>query len=135
MTDELIKHETSILAKEKGFNEPTIYHWEEGIDNAPEGLFHFPGFILRNDELTNTYTDDRKPGRILGEFSAPTQSHLQTWLRKVHSIHIYVTIFSVDTYYFTHYNTKGEIVHRQHGIDGYEAALETGLIYGLNLIK
>lgn len=87
MEDTLIEYNTAVLAKEKGFNEPTINHWERGIDNAGWGLFNSPGFILKNDQLTSTYINEAND-EICGEFSAPTQSLLAKWLREEHNIEV-----------------------------------------------
>lgn len=84
MEEQLISKEVAILAKEKGFNEPTLNHWERGIDGYGWGLFS-SGDLLKNQELTKTYQSNEG---ICGEFSAPTQSLLQKWLREVHNIHI-----------------------------------------------
>ena len=135
MEDTLIEYNTAVLAKEKGFNEPTINHWERGIDNAGWGLFNSPGFILKNDQLTSTYINEVND-EICGEFSAPTQSLLAKWLREEHGIHVTITSISQESWQ-CHITRVGETLGKLFFEDFYtfEEALEYGLQEALKLIK
>lgn len=151
MEDKLIEYTTAVLAKEKGFNEPTVNHWERGIDGAGWGLFNSPGFILKNDELTLTYINETND-EICGEFSAPTQSLLAKWLREIHNIHIEINAetdfkytFSIEKwnwYENEKCNRVGSLVlgktfwdTKSNLFDTYEQAYEKGLQEALKLIK
>ncbi len=69
MTDEIIKKETAILAKEKGFD------WE---------CWNFYNFLMFDD------TDHimRNHNQFNDMYSAPTQTALANWIRKNYGIHI-----------------------------------------------
>ena len=87
MKEQLINFETAKLAKEKGFNEPTINYWERGIDGNGWALFTSGSLLTNIEDLTSTYFNKKE---ICGEFSAPTQSLLQRWLREKHNLHIVI---------------------------------------------
>ena len=152
MPDKLIGREVAVLAKEKGFNEPTLDHHERGIDGYGWGLFT-SGDLLKNEELTPTYTPSNPKGYdipvgqegIFGEFSAPTQTCLAKWLREKHNIHASAYPF------FREIQPVGYIGNicwfeggraRRIDIEGlciiifgtYEEALEAALLKGLQLI-
>jgi len=69
--DEVIKKETAILAKEKGFANGCYYLWGE-IDGY-EGLHRIDNYNHFNDKK---------------QFSAPTQTALANWIRRDYGIHI-----------------------------------------------
>ena len=128
MTEELITFDTAKLAKEKGFI----------VGNGADlfGRFYHP-----NKELTSNNRGDN--------FSAPTQSLLQRWLREKHKI--YITVIPRKP----HSDFRGEVMFQlislyKDKIDGdvssfikpseplynlYEEALEKGLQIALKLIK
>lgn len=138
----LIGIETAILAKEKGFDEPTLNHWERGTDDNGWGLFT-SGRELRNSELTPIYTDINM---VYGEFSAPTQSRLQKWLREVPKIYVEVSVaFNENEQVFYRVGafktwtdlidiTLSDIDEKRVYYNTYEEALESGLVEGLKLI-
>lgn len=70
MKDELIKYETAVIAKEKGFDWNTSSH------------YNLAGLEFM-DDMKNTEHD-------VFEYSAPTQSLLQRWLREEHCMYAYV---------------------------------------------
>ena len=69
ITDQRISKPTAIIAHEKGFNEPDDY----GYCKINPNLYRI--------ESTRESVDASKWNNI-GGYSAPTQSHLHTWIRK-----------------------------------------------------
>lgn len=128
MKDELIKYNTAVLAKEKGFNVDCEENYNE------------------DEELTHNFST--KPAI----YSAPTQSLLQRWLRERHNIHLIIqsTFGATDTY-ITFVNREiikdesrkdlkevGDLsgIMLDHKLfNSYEEALEIGLYEALKLIK
>tara|TARA_R110000764_G_scaffold72464_1_gene148598 strand:+ start:1752 stop:2135 length:384 start_codon:yes stop_codon:yes gene_type:complete len=80
MKEELISSETAVLAKEKGFNEYCRYRYDKPSNNLRLWSFH------EADE--ESWHDNSS---CVGE-SAPTQSHLQKWLRDVKGVHLTVNV-------------------------------------------
>ena len=140
MEEELIKLQTAILAKEKGFDIRCEKAYFETLKHTLE--------TSRDGEITFPY----KPPRILkrsyaDEFTifiaeAPTQSLLQKWLREKHKIYVSTResysfdntleyVCTVNGTYVNH-NIKDKPINR---FDTYEQALEVGLQEGLKLIK
>jgi hypothetical protein len=75
MKDELVTFPTAKLAKEKGFNEFCIYSWYKNI----EGKYN----------IITDYNDPDKNSELFDDnYTIPTQSLLQRWLREVHGLHI-----------------------------------------------
>ena len=87
MEDKRILFKTAKLAKEKGFDESCSFVFENGVEK-------FLGLIQRKN---TTYENI---------FTAPTQSLLQTWLRKTHNINIWVSSKTTD---------KGNTIFIPHG--------------------
>lgn len=124
MKDEIVKYETAVLAKEKGFNIPVLYSY--GLEG----------------ENTLSPTDDNSLFDLNtnGEhgYSAPTQSLLQKWLREVHGIYVFVYMDEIlwDSFRFN-VLMNDQMVYDERTImfDTYEEALEAGLSEGLKLIK
>lgn len=121
MEDKLVEFETAKLAKDKGFNIPVIW----GYSQCQDSLY------AKSFEDTHCYN-------VRGNFSAPTQSLLQKWLREVHKKFLYPE-------YIISGDDKGKvrfgIMESSHlsiytkYFDSYEQALEEGLQAGLKLIK
>ena len=139
MEDVLISIETAKLAKEKGFNDRCLNRYSLG-----------------NNEVI---FDDKKHWNTVvykfGEFcSAPTQAHLQKWLRETHGINISVIprrphsdwqgeigyqLISLikdeqdegDVYPFLAFFMKDD----RKIFDTYEEAMEKGLEYSLKYIQ
>ena len=122
-----IKKETAILAKEKGFDEPCSYLW--GVVQGYEGEHHW--------DNVNHLCNEK-------QFSAPSQTLLQNWLREKHEIEAFVKPFSIPQL-----NRKGSINY--YGLvmtvdcigdcnacteckDKYEDALEDALVLALKMI-
>lgn len=117
MKDELIKLETAVLAKEKGFNGICI------------DAFMFRGQSIRTTRLRDWNSDDKEI------YSAPTQSLLARWLREKHNIYLESALTFNRSYGFIGY--KGANPQSSFVTDdgSYEEALEYGLVEALNLIK
>jgi len=119
MTEQLITFETAKLAKEKGL--PQL---NNGIYYTKDKEHCLVGWGIDN----------------LREYSAPTQSLLQKWLREVHDIHVCVITFNNSKGLYTIYTTYNK--EEYHGnrdaqvwFKTYEEALEIGLQEALKLIK
>lgn len=138
MEEQLVSLETAILAKEKGFNWPTLFY---AFENNNAGLDYIEvtqlecqfGVIDKPEDHNNaTYYE-------LKRISLPTQALLQRWLREVHNIHICLEL-EQDWFYIvkliedndTENFTKDWFLNP---FKTYEQALEVGLIEGVKLIK
>lgn len=120
MKEQLISFETAKLAKEKGF--PQNFSYAQFI-NMGKGEWKF-----YNKEDADNLDDSIGIGKNI-RCSAPTQSLLQKWLRKVHGID--VLPYKVGDKYTTVYNGS-----ENEGLKNtYEEALEKGLQEALKLIK
>lgn len=137
MADKIVTWETAVAAHQAGFNEPTMNHWERGIDGRGWGLFT-SGDLLRNEELTPMYISDVP--EICGEFSAPTQSELQAWLRE--KLYVHILVYPADDNMFYppykmseswNFMVRRGSIELQEGFKTYEEALEAGLKYGLSI--
>lgn len=125
MKEEIINHETGILAKRAGFDWPT--------NAAYVDLREFRG----KNELTEFATannHNKKPHRV----SIPTQSHLQRWLRDRHRINFSIEYDHYTTYYtinFEHVDRTGVFCSFYVDRDtSYESVLEKGLQYALKYL-
>ena len=136
MQEELITLQTTILAKEKGFNIRCEKSYFETLKHTLE--------TSRDGEITFQYQPPRILKRNYGdEFTifiaeAPTQSLLQKWLRAKHKI-----LVTMQSRFFPP-KENPIMKHTYNGINGlyndkwydtYEQALEVGLQEGLKLIK
>lgn len=130
MEEQIISFETAKLAREKGFNEITRYYWEEGTDGHGPGLFEGDEG-LQNMDLMSTYIKD---GKSYGEWSAPTQSLLQKWLRDVHRKYVYVIPDSIEDENNIKWFHNTILTSSATLYNTYEEALEAGLYEALTLI-
>lgn len=135
MKEQLISFETAKLAKEKGFNIPTLY----GYNIKEEVLQHIDYASYSPGEPEILITDFIKSW----EYQAPTQSLLQKWLREEHEIHI--EIYRMSNHFKCRIVGKDDRfgdddIYRMReyhrGLQGntYEEALEKGLQEALKLI-
>lgn len=144
MKEEIVSFETAKLAKSRGFNENVLYHYGSGYTPCvnDDGLFM--------DDVCNSEIDPY-------EFSAPTQSLLQRWLREVHNVVIvvrpvderisdsgdwknrgYGVIFykySEDSIIIDHAHIPSDLSGYLDYFPTYEQALEVGLQESLKLIE
>lgn len=150
MVDELIKFETAILAKEKGFDLATTFGYNEKSSISVEGsltsCFHL------NDYGDVSPVDwNNRIGKCYNNISAPTQSLLQRWLREVHGINVesnwlpniqkYRCMFKPMDILPKEFISREEYYNAvsqyfsKNSHNTYEEALEEGLLEGLKLIK
>jgi hypothetical protein len=132
MKEQEISLITSQLAKLKGFD------WEcRGYYCPPrkQGNKYTEHYGYFNSNKFQFYIDDKGIKREVEMYSAPTQSFLQTWLRKKG---IWVEVQLIDTLTeICQYQifTTGNATRKSTGLfDNYEQALEAGLLEALNLL-
>lgn len=124
MENTLISFETAKIAKEKGFNEPCDSWFFENADGLHNNASEWVNSMLAIDD-----------------YSAPTQSLLQKWLREKHSIIVLVGLkesslsLYTPTIQYIASKTTSLIAHFPTHFKTYEEALELGLIEGLKRIK
>ena len=87
MKERVITHKTAKLAQKMGFNEPTKYHHTKY--NSMKN-FSLDQKCMKSTGEPNRYAcNSDGPHFDEDEFySAPTQSFLQTWIRKTYDIHV-----------------------------------------------
>lgn len=142
MEDEIVSFETAMLLKEKGFNEPCPYYYED--DKLYKlGYYHGDGTgYARNNSPIND--------RLLCEemqCTAPTQSLAQKWLRETRNITfnanphsndgkiIYVvTIKVISSNKYIDFNVMMDTSNKAIMFDTYEDAIESGLKHCLKSI-
>ena len=142
MEDEIVSLETAMLLKEKGFNEPCSYYYEDD-DLYKLGYYHGDGtgFVRNNSPID---------GRFLCEemqCTAPTQSLAQKWLRETRNITfnanphsndgkiIYVvTIKVISNKKHVDFNVMMTTLNKAIMFKTYEDAIEAGLKYCLKSI-
>ena len=142
MEDEIVSFETAMLLKEKGFNEPCSFYYE---DNELYKLAYYhgdgTGFARNNSPIND---------RLLCEemqCTAPTQSLAQKWLREDRNITfnanphsndgkiIYViTIKVISSNKYVDFNVMMDTSNKAIMFDTYEDAIESGLKYCLKSI-
>jgi len=128
MEEQLISFETAKLAKKKGFNIPVDRFYNESL----QGL----GWRDSNEDQSKRNFNNSNT-----DYSAPTQSLLQKWLRIKHQIDITVMIRFADSYGVVIHKDRNIydgfeeiIIHPQYQKDTYAEALEIGLLEALKLI-
>jgi hypothetical protein len=113
MNEELITFETAKLANEKGF--PKL---DYGYEYDKGGCVVDPTFYK-------------------GDYSIPSQSLLQRWIREKHNLKLWVA-FNYTKEWFCYYVNQYDdtvILNADLREATYEEALEKGLIEGLKLIE
>jgi hypothetical protein len=110
MEEHLISYEVAKLAKKKGFDIKTKYHYGR--------VFPQSGFNNLHDESYLGITD----------FSsyAPTQSLLQKWLRDTHQMHIEIQWYDDNSY--AGYLVSDVFTETETEYD-YDSADATGMVY------
>ena len=136
ISEEIITWDTAKLAEEKGFTNKVVGRKDTQVSR---------NYYNRKGELNGDVTDLIKAvvkKTSLEKYKpvpAPTQSLLQTWLRRVHNVIINVGYheFGVKQdngwYYSIGKSNGGAWINGKS--ETYEESLELGLIDGLNLIK
>ena len=143
MEDEIVSFDTAMLLKEKGFNEPCSYYYE---DNELYKLFHYQGDgtgFSRNEAPIN----DRLSCEEM-QCTAPTQSLAQKWLREDCECHMFVipSLQEGNIIYYVHIIRYSNKIYLGHNLilrdstastmtfTSYKEALEEGLINCLKSI-
>ena len=140
MEEQLISFDTAKLAKEKGFNIPTIsYYNPKGRSEESEG---YMTERLESSNWNNGQGSYPTHAKDI-ECSAPTQSLLQKWLREKHKIHIQIQVLGQfvngDNKFYSQVILFGDNKWISKFISNkltytYEEALEIGLHEALKLI-
>ena len=119
--EEICTYEVAKLAKEKGFDVPTHYAYNENCQKA-----------MYMELCLNRNTKDSR------SISAPTQSLLQRWLREEKNIDIAIVPLYTGGYSYIVYNIHcrdNRVVNTNAGYANFELALEDALKYALeNLV-
>ena len=153
MKEQLISFETAKLAKEKGFNEPTIDLWYRDKTEKPKlfkGHTSHRRFINCSElgyrgSDTSSYEESTITIKDLLQvyykypakdklYQAPTQSLLQKWLIEKYYVHIEIDALGQSNYHLK-CGIIGKILSIDNGYKTYEEALEDGLYEALKLIK
>lgn len=93
MKDEIIKYDTAVLAKEKGFDCECNNVYNKSLQKETLEYYEGDGTgFIKNSEVQNTSTG------FIYLCTAPTQSLLQRWLREVYKINIIITFCDDDTW-------------------------------------
>jgi hypothetical protein len=142
MQEQLISFETAKLAKEKGFNWGCYIEYEVEDYEYRQGSPGYSKVTIKKGDLKKA--DGSSIFRNWNNnYSAPTQSLLQKWLREKHKLYVYInpTTYGEEARYSAQldgYGKKG--IFSSPLIDGftiynsYEEALEEGLHEALKLI-
>ena len=142
MEDEIVSFETAMLLKEKGFNEPCSYYYE---DDELYKLCYYQGdgtgFVCNNSHINDRLSCEEM------QCTAPTQSLAQKWLRETRNITfnanphsndgkiIYVvTIKVISSNKYIDFNVMMDTSNKAIMFDNYEEAIESGLKYCLKSI-
>lgn len=138
MKEELITFETAKLAKEKGFNlEFKNYYSKDGVLYESDNRFNLDWNDKNVSSEELTWDDDFPETHIC--YTAPTQAHLQKWLREEHKIVVLVDVYpNPYSYQEFQYSVRNNILPNGLTTDlyeTYEEALEVGLQEGLALIN
>lgn len=125
MPEEICTYEVAMLAKGKGFDEPTLYAYDE----ESRRLARMRYCVKRNSRTEGLIT-----------LAAPTQSLLQKWLREEKGYYVY-PYYDNNEFKWT-YSIREKtgdmwilLVGETPNFDVFEEAMEAGLKYALkNLI-
>jgi len=140
MEEQKVLLETAILAKEKGFNWPTLYYHstyndKQSEDDSERG---YSGSSIPAHNWNETPRNLKYHIKEVKLYSAPTQSFLQKWLRKVHKIDIfpyYKAVFKGNYLYNYTLVKRVNLCKESLVYNSYEEALEIALQEALKLIN
>ena len=142
MEDEIVSFETAMLLKEKGFNEPCPYYYEDD-ELYKLGYYHGEGtgFVRNNSPIDGRFLCEKM------QCTAPTQSLAQKWLRETRNVTfnanphsndgkiIYVvTIKVISSNKYIDFNVMMDTSNKATMFDTYEDAIESGLKHCLKSI-
>ena len=142
MEDEIVSFETAMLLKEKGFNEPCPYYYED--DELYKLAYYHgegTGFVRNNSPIDGRFLCEKM------QCTAPTQSLAQKWLRETRNVTfnanphsndgkiIYVvTIKVISSNKYIDFNVMMDTSNKATMFDTYEDAIESGLKHCLKSI-
>ena len=142
MEDQIVSFETAMLLREKGFNEPCSYYYED--DELYKLAYYHgdgTGFVRNNSPINDRLSCEEM------QCTAPTQSLAQRWLREIHHITfnanphrnngeiIYIiTIKDISNKKYIDFNVMMNASNKAIMFDTYEDAIEEGLKYCLKTI-
>jgi len=134
MEDEIVKYETAILAKEKGFDEPCSKVYRE--DKEIYTLAYFEGSAFDDGFETNSGIDPEFYINNNAICTASTQSLLQRYLREIYDFQIEVCHYSLGYIVYIMDKEGNEVQYptEEPYFETYEEALEKGLYETLKLI-
>ena len=142
MEDEIVSFETAMLLKEKEFNEPCSYYYENN-DLYKLAYYHGEGtgFVRNNSPIDGRFLCEKM------QCTAPTQSLAQKWLRETRNITfnasphsnngeiIYiVTIKIISKNKYIDFNVMMDTANKAFIFNTCEDALESGLKHCLKFI-
>lgn len=134
MEEHLITYETAKLAKGKGFDIPCVNFWYR--EKMTQNPYCGSGVEYDSDRdcIWNWNHSSPYPNKHYKyQFSAPTQSILQKWLREKHGLNLFITEGTIHQTKYKFYINQHH--HKSPEYDTYEDALECGLVKALKLIK
>ena len=138
MEEQLIQFETAKLAKEKGFNEDCLYHYDPIYNQILENSVYNKVHVSTHHLYANTYDFkiERWGGGNKNCIAVPSQALLQKWLREIYKLHI--TIYSSSQESWMYRITKpGQSLEEglyDEDFEDYEECLEYALQEALKLI-
>ena len=130
MTEELVSHKLAVLAKEIGFNEECFYSY--ATDDKGDIELHSSFDLTGEFAFTEEDIQAAEENGYLAWF-APTQSHLQKWLRKVHDIYVLPMLLG-GTFDYNIYKSKHYCAVCTGKFESYEESLNTGLLEACKLL-
>ena len=133
MEETIVSFQVAKLAKEKGFNIPTIQYY------TPKGYCTESADYMTERYAESNWNDGQGSYPTKAEdvsCSAPTQSLLQKWIREVHNIHITIFSQSQESWMYRITKKSQKLEDGLYGEDfyTYEEALEEGLYQALLLV-
>ena len=139
---EFVTFETAKLAKEKGFNEPTMFLWATNL-RAGDDYLRVDSFgAMQQLGLVTIEEDHNHADYSFPRISMPTLAELQAWLRETHNLLVEVTWF--DGFYRWRIKIMELYTSQFKNIVGYSSSkpsknyedqLEQGLIEALKMLQ
>ena len=136
MEERLILHETAVVAKEKGFDWDCYNEYHSKGYSYREGKPGYSTVTIKKGQLERA--GEGQVFRNLNDnFSAPTQSLLQKWLREEHNIDVAILPWKDHCVDVNDKHTYRPMIYKVKTFGEYatyEDALEVGLLEALKLI-
>ena len=140
MEEKIVSKKVAFLAMMKGFIEDCYYHYNLDSNLLLENSVYGKQIVATHHLLANTYDfhTERWGGGNKNSIAAPTQSHLQKWLRDKHNIHITTYIWCPDGKNRFDSDVISDLVEdtKESNTEfmSYEESLEDALLEALNLL-